>query len=191
MPAMPDRSPQTRSLLPFASQAGDIVRALEARVERVSDSVLLFRYTLDADLRRLRIPERRESRPANELWKHTCFEAFVTLAEPVSGYVEWNFSPSTEWAAYAFSGYREGMTRANPRLPPTIEVEHSDSRLLMQVRVNLRGLPLFENTDRDSALRLAISSVVEDDADRISHWALHHAPSRPDFHHPAGFVLEV
>jgi hypothetical protein len=191
MPAMSDRSPQTRSLLPFASQAEDIVRSLETRVERVSDSVLLFRYTLDADLRRLRVPERRQSRPANELWKHTCFEAFVTLAEPISGYVEWNFSPSTEWAAYAFSGYREGMTRATPPSPPVIEVEHSDSRLLVQVRVNLRGLPLFENSERDSPLRLAISSVVEDDAGRISYWALQHAPARPDFHHRTGFVLEV
>ncbi len=29
------------------------------------------------------------------------------------GYREWNFAPSGNWAAYDFTGYREGMTRAD------------------------------------------------------------------------------
>jgi hypothetical protein len=43
------------------------------------------------------------------LWKHTCFEVF--LRDPAGiGYAEFNFSPSTEYAGYGFTRYREGMS---------------------------------------------------------------------------------
>lgn len=45
---------------------------------------------------------------ADGLWQRTCFELF--LRDPDTGsYLEFNFSPSGEWAAYRFDGYREGM----------------------------------------------------------------------------------
>ncbi|MEP9357206.1 DOMON-like domain-containing protein [Sphingomonas sp. KR3-1] len=50
------------------------------------------------------------TRPARTdgLWQRTCFELF--LRDPESGaYLEFNFSPSGEWAAYRFDGYRAGM----------------------------------------------------------------------------------
>ena len=37
----------------------------------------------------------------------------------------------------------------------------------------------------------ALAAVIEDDSGNVSYWALKHAPTRPDFHHPAGFILEV
>jgi len=40
-------------------------------------------------------------------------------------------------------------------------------------------------------LKLALSAVVEDDSGRLAYWALKHAPGKPDFHHPDGFVLEL
>ena len=39
-------------------------------------------------------------------------------------------------------------------------------------------------------LKLALTAVVEDGSGRLSYWALRHAPGKPDFHHPDGFVLE-
>ena len=44
----------------------------------------------------------------DELWRSTCFELFLRFDDD-ERYVEFNFSPSTRWAAYAFDGYREGM----------------------------------------------------------------------------------
>src|SRR5689334_8859994 len=65
-------------------------------------------YRVAGNIGALRLPAFGASGRADELWKHTCFEAFI---RPVSGddYFEFNFSPSTRWAAYGFSRTREGM----------------------------------------------------------------------------------
>src|ERR1700722_17509345 len=59
-------------------------------------------------------PERTDG-----LWRRTCFEAFVGAGH---GYLEFNFAPSTQWAAYRFTGYRDGMTAATGIAPLRIEV---------------------------------------------------------------------
>ena len=65
---------------------------------------------------------RDEPGRADELWRTTCFEAFL---KPMgqSSYTEWNFAPSGDWASYAFSDYREGMSEAEVNAPPYIRVE--------------------------------------------------------------------
>ena len=65
------------------------------------------------------IPARSAPRRAERLWERTCFEAFVA-AGAGSRYYELNFSPSTEWAAYAFDGSREGLRRLALEAPPSI-----------------------------------------------------------------------
>jgi hypothetical protein len=179
-------------LTPFAAQADGIVRTLEVQVERTSDSSLRFQYTLvAAGLHRVRVPERREPRRAHELWKRTCFEAFIATADVRNGYLELNFSPSTEWAAYSFDSYRAGMAPVTLRTPPGIRVEASDDRLHVDASIDLEGLRLIKSNTRSTKLHLALAAVIEDDSGAISYWALKHAPTRPDFHHPSGFALEV
>src|SRR5690242_17714432 len=57
------------------------------------------------------IPSPAERERTAELWKTTCFEAFLRpLGE--QSYREWNFAPSGRWASYEFSGYRDGMADA-------------------------------------------------------------------------------
>ena len=46
---------------------------------------------------------------APELWKTTCFEAFLR-AKGEEAYREWNFAPTGNWAAYDFKRYRKGRT---------------------------------------------------------------------------------
>jgi hypothetical protein len=171
-------------LSPFAAQTRSPVRALEAKVER-SGTVLRFQYTLDADLGRIRIPEHRPPAATSELWKHTCFEAFVMRAPGSADYRELNFSPSTQWAVYSFDRYREGMAPVAMAEPPEVRVEATSSRLHIDARVSTSALFAA------STLRIALAAVIEDESGTLSYWALKHAPSRPDFHHPAGFLLEV
>jgi hypothetical protein len=175
-------------LSPFAPSDDGAVRSLEAQVERAGNGLLRFQYTLDADTSRVRIPEPKRPVPADELWKHTCFEAFVARAGETAGpgdYCELNFSPSTEWAVYSFSGYRDGMAPLVMPSPPDIRVETTPSHLRVDVRVDARAL--FAG----ARLRIALAAVIEDERGNISYWALKHAPARPDFHHPSGFILEV
>jgi hypothetical protein len=195
-------SPETlRPLRPFARSGDGPVRALLASAGRDGDAALRLRYVLDADPGALRIPGPRSPGRADELWKHTCFEAFVASqnadedavarAARGGGYIELNFSPSTEWAAYAFESYRKGMTPVPLPCAPRIEVTRSGSQLIVEARIEASAL--FPESGRASGakLRIALSAVIEDESGRISYWALKHAPDKPDFHHAAGFILEV
>lgn len=167
------------------------MRALTASAMRYDGANLQFRYVLDADLGRLHVPALRAPRQADELWKHTCFEAFIAGSSGEE-YRELNFSPSTEWAAYSFEKYRQGMTPLTLPSPPRIEVTRSGgSQLVVQARVAVPGLLPESWRASGARLRIALSAVIEDGSGRISYWALEHAPDKPDFHHAAGFILEV
>src|SRR5690242_10570621 len=78
--------------------------------------VLMLRYIVKGETGSIRIPARVEPARTNGLWRNTCFEVFVKMVSAPrhgsssdGGYWEFNFSPSTQWAAYSFTGRREGM----------------------------------------------------------------------------------
>jgi hypothetical protein len=190
MPPVP-ASPVTHPLQPFAPSSESPVRALVASATREGDRGLRFRYVLDADLSAVCIPAGRLPRPADELWKHTCFEAFIASASAGDDYRELNFSPSTEWAAYSFERYRKGMARVPLSAAPRIEVTQSGTQLVMDALVTAPGLLPESWRAPEAKLRIALSAVIEDASGRITYWALKHAPDKPDFHHAAGFILEV
>ena len=197
MPAVSSPLPLT----PFTPPPDGIVRSLEASVEQRDGGLLLFRFTLEADMSRIRVPELRSPRQADELWRHTCFEAFIAPASaPVpapasppgaTGYCELNFAPSSEWAAYGFNDYRQGMSPLGVAAPD-IRVEQTPERQQLDVRVDGRAVLAAAKLDAASPkFRIALTAILEDEHGTISYWALKHAPARPDFHHPAGFILEV
>jgi hypothetical protein len=184
---MPASLHTTHPLLPFTHSSDGPVRALVASSEREGEGALRFRYVLEADLSAVRIPASRTPARADELWKHTCFEAFIAHPSASGQYIELNFSPSTQWAAYSFESYRKGMTPVALPAAARIEVTTAASRLIVDARV---GMP--ERMGASGAgLRIALSAVIEDESGRLSYWALKHAPDKPDFHHAAGFILEV
>lgn len=114
------------------------------------------------------------------LWRTSCFEAFLK-PEGGEGYIELNVAPSSEWAAYAFSGYRDGMAPL-PIATPRIEALRSDHAFELDVTLDLaHALP-------PGPCRLALAAVIEETSGAKSYWALAHPDGRPDFHHAAGFV---
>lgn len=159
----------------------DLVRKLEVHVSRGATGLLELRYVLDAQLDRLRIPPPRAAARRDELWKHTCFEAFVA-ENAGEGYRELNFAPSGEWAMYSFAGYRQGMGATEAPMPPKILMERSAQQLTVSASAQT-GLP--------SPGRLALAAVIEDESGRLSYWALRHPPGKPDFHHPESFVAST
>ena len=102
---------QIHSLSPHPATTPGPVRELQASVRREGDTLLL-QYRLEGDLDSILLPQQTMPRRADNLWKHSCFEAF--LGGPgLSPYREYNFSPSGGWAIYDFDGYRSGM-RTDP-----------------------------------------------------------------------------
>ena len=174
-------------LIVHPSTPNDAVRSLEVRVRAEKSDSLVFHYSLAADMSRVRVPSVGVGGPADALWKHTCFEAFLAAADAPS-YHEFNFSPSRDWAIYRFSAYRAGMSHVEMDGAPQIAVRRRDGGLELESVVHLGHLPDLRDARH---LRVAMAAVIEDDAGCLSYWGLCHAPGKPDFHHPNGFALEV
>ena len=122
----------------------------------------------------------------DKLWRHTCFEAFIT-AEDDPAYVECNFSPSSAWATYRFARYRTRMAAPVPVEPPRITLQTKPDSLVLDARLRLGEFtkhPL-------RPLRIGLTAVIEDKAGGLSYWALRHPRSKPDFHHRGGFILHL
>jgi len=163
------------------------IRNFDANAERSANGLLRLNLRLKADLSQLQVPPAAAPARADGLWRHTCFEAFI--AAPGSpAYCELNFSPSGEWAAYAFTGYRTGMTPLHLPAAPAARW-HRDSTKL-ELEVALRPGELLPGADA-IPLRVGLCAVIEEQSGTISYWALWHPAGKPDFHHPDGFVLEL
>lgn len=163
------------------------VRAIFARVRRMPGALLSVSYCLEGDVARIRLPPERPAHRAERLWEHTCCEMFISR-EGSTAYHELNFAPSGQWAAYAFTRYRERQALEGEALNPRIAVRRTPTRLELDAEVRLERLsPALAA----AALALALCSVVEDEDGTLSYWALKHPPGRPDFHHPDAFALEL
>ena len=161
----------------------EAIRGIDVVVGNAPGEILTLAFVLKCDLSSLRIPEPRSPRRAGGLWQHTCFEVFV-MAEEGPGYREFHFSPSGEWAVYAFRDYRDGG-ELGIELTPGIVVRRTMNRLELDAEICQDFLP------PGRMLRLGVSAVVEDSEGELSYWALRHPPGKPDFHHPDAFTLQL
>ncbi|HTW36633.1 MAG TPA: DOMON-like domain-containing protein [Rhizomicrobium sp.] len=159
----------------------DAVRGVAVEAARIDKTSLRLRYRASGVMKDLRIPPPGRPARTDALWQHTCFEAFL---RPHAGdaYLEFNFAPSTEWAAYSFASYRSEM-RVIADAGVSIDVEMTDEAL--ELVALLEGLPA------DAGWRVGLSAVMEETNGRRSYWALAHPPGRPDFHHGDCFALEL
>jgi hypothetical protein len=166
----------TYSLVPHPDRPSVAVTAITVSIGR-EDDVLSLRYAVEGDLDHVLWPEPAAAARTDNLWMHTCFEAFVQRAGE-AGYVELNLSPSGQWASYAFDGHREGMRAA--RAEP-------DSRWrspVMTARVDLGELG-------GDDWRVGLTAVIEAVDGSKSFWALAHGVDVPDFHNRDCFIATL
>lgn len=160
------------------------VASLGVRVSRVADGALSLAYRLTGQLDRIRIPE-----PApgfsDGLWQHSCFELFLGVPGNPA-YREFNFSPSGQWAAYAFGDYRQPDPLFQPAQAPDMSIRRLADRLELDVL-----LPAALSPAPGSALEVGLSAVVEETNGRLGYWALIHPGSRPDFHRRDAWVQSL
>jgi len=78
---------------------------VDVNVESQPKGAIRLNFQLTGDLEQIRIPAPQPPAAVDRLWEHTCFEVFIAAAGKAN-YHEFNFSPSGQWAAYAFSDYR-------------------------------------------------------------------------------------
>lgn len=157
------------------------VDGIDVATARPEPGLLALRFTLSGRVTEIKLPPPSEPLRTEELWRTTCFEAFVETA-PGAGYYEFNLSPSTKWAAYHFASYREGMALAELS-PPAIITGANHAHIDVDALIYL--------PPSDAPWRLALTAVIEEASGAKSYWALKHPAGRPDFHHADGFVVEL
>ena len=163
------------------------VTRVEVDVGRPRAGGLVLCYFVAGKISDLRLPAALPAARADELWRHTCFEAFVRTS-PGAGYYEFNFTPSTQWAAYGFGSYRSGMRVATEISAPRIEVQSSRKSCTLRASLELDGLSMLP---QDAGWRLGLSALIEETSGHKSYWALAHPPGKVDFHHSDCFVYEL
>ena len=138
-------------------------------------------FGIAAPVQCFRISHSDEPGRRDELWKTTCFEAFVQ-PQGEAAYAEYNFAPSGDWAAYDFTGRRAGMAEAALANPPYVRIED-----------NLTWWGLGATFALESGRRwaLGLSAVIEEVDGTKSYWALAHGGDQPDFHDPACFTARL
>ena len=159
-------------LLPF-DDCDDL--RIDADVKRMGDR-LEFTYKLSGCTDDVVIPPPAPPKRADGLWQATCFEAFIAVGK--TSYVELNFAPSSEWAAYRFTNYRQGM-RELEIAPP--EVRFSDNELIAAIEMKI-----------EPGAALNLTAVIERRSGVRSYWGLAHPQgNRPDFHTRDCFVAKL
>jgi hypothetical protein len=166
------------------SSPPETVRSVGVLVRRPTSDELHITFRLDGDIPRIRVPSPVPPRIATQLWRHSCFEAFIAI-EGQPAYHEFNFAPSGEWAVLAFGSYRDGGPLANELMCPQIAVRSAGGWLELDATVRLGLLSAIHPR---AALRVGLSAIIEA-SDGLSYWALRHPADKPDFHDAGGFAL--
>lgn len=160
-------------------------KVTEVNVEAIysdRDGDLLLTYIV-VGAEHLKLPKWASPQRCDRLWESTCFELFVQQ-EGHEAYFEFNFSPSTQWSAYRFDQYREGMRDVSLDLAPHIDRGAYMARYVIEVDFDLAPIP-------NTSLRFGLSAVIEEKDGTKSYWALAHPPGKPDFHHKDCFALTL
>ena len=172
-------------LIPHPDTPGTAVKSIHVSWKRAATGRgshgLALDYLVEADLDEILLPPRVPWQRRDGLWEHCCFEAFVR-EKGADGYLEYNLSPSEEWATYRFDAYRLGMRDA--RAEPMLAGRVIEGMFEM-------GATFDVDLSRDTVWQLGLAAIIEEKDGVKSYWALAHPPGKPDFHHPDCFVLDL
>jgi len=172
------------TLLPHPGQSIPLDLAVTASLQWRNGQLALS-YRIVGPLATLRLPRPAAAAQRRDgLWQHTCCEIFIAAAD-TPAYFELNFSPGGDWAAYAFSSYRQPVQAVCLGAPPSIETQTEAAGFSLHATLDTSFLPLAR------VWHVGLSCVIEDTDDQRSYWALKHAEERPDFHLRESFVLTL
>ena len=171
-------------LLCHPKTPADYVEAIAVTYELSAEGRLWLRYHVEVAEPMIEMPADAEPIRADNLWKTTCFEAFLAIGDEPE-YIELNFSPSSQWAAYQFASYRDVRTDLPLLATPEIYLDFSNSHAALEATIILP--PQWQQ----GHFSLGLSAVAEEPGGNKSYWALDHKKDEPDFHDRSCFTLEL
>jgi hypothetical protein len=159
------------------------VTGIDVNITRVRGGRVKIVYRVSGAVGELEIPVPFQPDRVDGLWKNTCFEIFMARS-PDKIYLEYNFSPSSHWAAYQFSDYRHDMADA-ATVAPDISLEQDDAVLIISATLQI------PDEWQESDLQVGLSAILATKSGNMSYWALAHPQDQPDFHHKDCFALQL
>ncbi|MDB5039046.1 MAG: hypothetical protein JWQ35_2574 [Bacteriovoracaceae bacterium] len=181
-------SSQKLKLIPFGKHSDGSKYSLEAEVV-FTESKLKIIYLLRGNLEDLIIvPKKTGAGQIDDLWKSTCFEAFISKKKSFR-YIEWNFSSSQEWGFFAFESYRKAAPEKLIQSAPEMRIKRSKADFVMEINLNLKeNDSFFENAD---PYEMGLSVVLKSRDGKQSYWAISHSGTKPDFHLRDTFKVQL
>jgi hypothetical protein len=168
-------------LVPHPDTPPNAVEAVRVEVRGGKDDLLLTFIVHGNE--HVALPDWVTSGRADGLWNTTCCEMFLAAAGS-DAYFEFNYSPSTRWAAYRFDAYRAGGRDLPLALDPHVDRGDDTSDYLVEIEQDLSDLP-------SGPFEMGLTAVIEETDGTKSYWALAHAPGPPDFHKREGFTATL
>ena len=169
------------TLVPHPDFVSRAVSGIEVEVD-LEDRDLCVTFTVTGRIADIVLPQLQQTAFRDGLWQSTCFEMFAR-SRGANAYREFNWSPSMQWAAYAFDDYRSGM-RPLPAAEPVTASGSDHEKYWLSAGLALDQMP-------PPAWQLALTAIIEEKSGTKSYWALAHPPGKPDFHHPDCFALTL
>lgn len=163
--------------------------SLTGTVHRKKNSLTL-EFHLTGELDTLLIPPlNQDTQRLDQLWEHTCFEAFLTWNEN-SSYWEFNFSPEGHWNVYRFEDYRQGQIQEEGIKKIEYEVTQSTHHSYKN-RITIDLSDFIPPLALQAKLSLSLTAVIEEKDHSKTYWATQHAGSKPDFHLRNSFFIRI
>jgi hypothetical protein len=160
------------------------VESIEVAVTLLETGALWVRYHVEIPELSLVATGPAEAVRTHGLWNSTCFEAFLRFPGH-DDYLEFNFSPSSQWAAYQFAHFRQGGSDYPMAVAPSIGLDLSNSHFALEAELQL---PPEWGT---RPVEISLTAIIEETGGRKSYWALHHGAGVPDFHQDDCFRLTM
>lgn len=149
------------------------IRAITGQIDATPGG-FAAEFRIEGQVGAIELPPKRASQRADGLWRSTCLEVFW---QPIgdTAYHEFNLAPSSNWAAYAFDSYREGMGA----LPV--------NAIALATSQDQAGFTLTAAIAADLAApaQVGLSAVIKHPSGALQYWALAFPPGKPDFHSEA------
>ncbi|AFY46361.1 hypothetical protein Nos7524_0447 [Nostoc sp. PCC 7524] len=176
---------QTFSLQPFPSGESLPDAIITGDISRDGNQ-LAINYQLTGDLGQVVIPPLANTPTRqHELWQDTCFEFFLGINNS-QRYWEFNLSPTGHWNIYRFDGYRQGMQEETAFSVFPFSVQNQSDSLMLSLSFNLDKI-----ISPEQILEVAITTVVKQQNNHVTYWALTHKGLEADFHLRESFMIKL
>lgn len=163
-----------------ADPEGRIAR-VTAIIERLADDRIALRYAITDPDEALAVPPGKGER-RDGLWMRTCLEYFLGRAGG-DDYLEFNFAPGGDWAAYRFDRPRQGMRQLLLPEAPRVAWAREGDDWVLTADLTIPDLPANGAGN--------LTAIIEEVDGTKTHWAALHAPGKPDFHDPHCFAVRL